>query len=89
MLLPARRWPYESHKPVLMNTSVKAAAQPGLHMNGRSFGRKHALQKCTLIKMSRVSKLLKYICCSLMDLFPTTGMRVGFQLLMGLKESLS
>lgn len=33
---------------------VKAAAQYGLSVKGRSFGRKHALQKCMLIKMPLV-----------------------------------
>lgn len=33
---------------------VKAAAQYGLSVKGRSFGRKHALQKYMLIKMPLV-----------------------------------
>lgn len=48
---PGWRWPYESHKAGLMNVIVKAAAQYGLSVKGRSLGRKHALQKCMLIKM--------------------------------------
>lgn len=48
---PGWRWPYESHKAGLMNVIVKAVAQYGLSVKGRSLGRKHALQKCMLIKM--------------------------------------
>lgn len=48
---PGWRWPYESHKAGLMNVIVKAAAQYGLSVKGMSLGRKHALQKCMLIKM--------------------------------------
>ena len=75
---PGWRWPYESHKAGLMNMIVKTAAQYGLSLRGRSFGRKPALQKCMLIKMSSVvSQLLKYVCCSLMD-FPPSLETIGW-----------
>lgn len=34
---PGWKWPYESHKPDLMNMSVKATAESGLFLRGRSF----------------------------------------------------
>lgn len=51
---------------------VKAAAQYGLSVKGRSFGKKACTAKMYAYKdvFGEVSKLLKYICCSQMDFFP-------------------
>lgn len=66
---PGWRWPYESHKAALMNMTVKSRCSVWTRCEGKVIWWKAWTAKMYAYKdvFGWVSKLLKYICCTLMD----------------------